>query len=259
MVGPPLTAWNRVGARPLSPSWRLRRLPVCASTELELDRWLLRSRGPLHGAAPGLVVRAGRQRFGHGQRGRYWHSPRGGLWLSAAFPWPARDAGVLGLTVAVALALQLETFGLTPEIKWPNDLLVAGRKLAGVLPRLRLRGAEVRWAQVGIGLNGVNRVPPGAISLAQVLATRPSLCRARAWHPQALPRRLEGRVLAALDWTRLHASSSALVWELAQARLWRPPSGFSYAGQNWQVDGLDQDGTLRLRQGPLITRVRRQF
>jgi BirA family biotin operon repressor/biotin-[acetyl-CoA-carboxylase] ligase len=210
-----------------------------------------------------MAIRAERQRFGHGQQGRPWLSPAGGVWLSAALPWPARDGAALGLAVAVGLALQLEPLGLTPQIKWPNDLLVQGRKLAGVLPRLRLRGGQVRWARVGIGVNGVNRVPAGAISLAMALNTRWAIRttggRPHRWHPQACPRRLEPRVLAALAWARSTAEQRETVAELAEQRLWRPVNGMLYSGQTWQIDGLEVDGSLRLRRGPLVTRLQRQF
>jgi BirA family biotin operon repressor/biotin-[acetyl-CoA-carboxylase] ligase len=164
--------------------WQLRRLPVCASTEIELDRWLLQrqdlGRADEPRLQPRLAVQARRQRFGHGQQGRPWLSPPGGLWLSVAFPWAEAMPGsaALGLAVAVGLARQLEALGLPVQLKWPNDLLVQERKLAGLLPRLRLRGQQIRWAQVGVGLNGYNRVPPGAISVAQALG-------ARHHHPQA--------------------------------------------------------------------------
>ncbi|MGB7564395.1 MAG: biotin--[acetyl-CoA-carboxylase] ligase, partial [Prochlorococcaceae cyanobacterium] len=137
--------------------WQLQWRAVCASTELELER-SLRS-----GAAAPLAVLAGHQRFGHGQQGRPWQAPPGGVWISAALPWPAHGDGTaaLGLAVAVGLALQLEELGLEPRLKWPNDLLVRGAKVAGLLPRLRRRGEHIRWAQVGLGLNGHNPVPPG--------------------------------------------------------------------------------------------------
>ena len=64
--------------------WRLRLLPVCASTEVELSRWLHQ------GASAPLAVLARRQRHGCGQRQRHWQSPPGGLWLSAALPWQAQ-------------------------------------------------------------------------------------------------------------------------------------------------------------------------
>jgi BirA family biotin operon repressor/biotin-[acetyl-CoA-carboxylase] ligase len=175
-------------------SWQLRRLPVCASTEIELDRWLEQRQAT---ALPQewLAVAARRQRFGHGQQGRPWLSPAGGLWLSAAIPWAGALPGTasLGLAVAVGLAQQLEALGLSVQLKWPNDLLVGDRKIAGLLPRLRLRGQRIRAAQVGVGLNGCNRVPPGALSVAEALGCRKG-------HPQASPERLLPRVLAGLEW-----------------------------------------------------------
>jgi BirA family biotin operon repressor/biotin-[acetyl-CoA-carboxylase] ligase len=237
--------------------WQRRHLPVCASTEIELGRWLAGREAagrPLPADGTALVVVARRQRFGTGQQGRTWVSPPGGLWLSAAIPWPSTSgSAALGLTVAAGLALQLEGLGLRPLIKWPNDLLLEGRKVAGLLPRLRHRGGQVRWAQVGIGLNGCNRIPPGAISLAEVLSSG-----RRAAHPQAMPRQLEGRVLAALAWVVAMAEASEAVRELAEARLWRHPQGLAHAGLCWQVEGLELDGRLRLRSGPLLTRLQRE-
>ncbi len=245
MAGQPLTSLR----------WQRRRLPVCASTEIELGRWLavreLAGR-PMPADGTALLVVARRQRFGRGQQGRHWHSPPGGLWLSAAIPWPSRSgSAALGLAVAVGLALQLEQLGLRPQLKWPNDLLLEGRKLAGLLPRVRHRGGQVRWAQVGIGLNGRNRVPPGAISIGEVLSG------GRPVHPEAGPLRLEPRLLAALEWAVGSASAAEPVRALAQDRLWRPDQGFPHAGRLWQVEGLELDGRLRLRSGPLRTRLQR--
>lgn len=225
--------------------WRIAHRSVCASTELELERWLA-------AAAPPLVVIADRQRFGHGQQGRPWCSPAGGAWLSAAIPWPASasTSAALGLAVALGLALQLEALGLQPRIKWPNDLLIEGRKLAGLLPRLRWRGAQVRHAQLGVGLNGWNPVPAGAINLAEALGRRR--------HPEARPDRLAARALRGLEWAVAAAQQPELVRRQAEQRLWRP-DGFAHQGKRWQVLGLAADGGLRLEhQGALVT-LQRHF
>jgi BirA family transcriptional regulator, biotin operon repressor / biotin---[acetyl-CoA-carboxylase] ligase len=244
--------------------WQLRRLPVCASTELELERWLQRRGGGPMAGQPPLAVIARRQRHGVGQRGRPWQSPAGGVWLSAALPWPERSAVALGLAVVVGLALELEVLGLQPRIKWPNDLLLQERKLAGVLPRLRLRGDRVRWAQVGVGVNGINRVPAGAIALAEALAAPPGRGCHRPGHPQARPRALERRVLAALAWARDqaaggHGEAGERIRLLAERRLQPCPEGLLHAGARWQVEGLAADGALRLRRGALTTRLQRRF
>jgi BirA family transcriptional regulator, biotin operon repressor / biotin---[acetyl-CoA-carboxylase] ligase len=247
-----------VAAGPLS--WQLRRLPVCASTELELARWLEareRQGRPLPEGARALAVVARRQRFGVGQQGRIWHSPAGGLWLSAALPWPAAPEGTapLALTAALGLALQLEQLGLHPQLKWPNDLLIGGRKLAGVLPRLRWRGGAIRWAQVGVGLNGNNRVPAGAINLAAALAG--GRCGVR-WHPRAQPRWLEPLVLAGLGWAAARALAADSIRRQAEARLWVPAEGWPHAGRLWLVRGLNSRGGLLLQRGPEQLTLERQ-
>ena len=156
--------------------WRLRLLPVCASTEVELARWLHQG-----GRAP-LAVLARRQRHGRGQRQRRWQSPAGGLWLSAALPWqgpaPVHDPSQLPLWVAGAVAAELEplmALASPPErlrLKAPNDLMVGRRKLAGVLTSAVWRGGELRQLRVGLGLNGRHPIAPPGITLEQWLGTR---------------------------------------------------------------------------------------
>ena len=229
--------------QPLPQPWRIERLRLCCSTENELDRRLQT------GASAPLVVLADRQSRGRGQQGRPWSSPRGGVWLSAALPWPEQASptatAALGLAVAVGLTRELEALGLAIRIKWPNDLLIGERKLAGLLPRLRRRGPRIALARVGIGLNGWNRVPPGAINLAEALAARPGnrLGSAGAhWLADPLP--LSARVLRALDWACAMAAEAELVRAEAQQRLWLPAPAIAHAGELWQAEGLGLDGSL---------------
>lgn len=203
------------------------------------------------------MVVAQRQRCGRGQQGRVWQSPAGGLWLSAAFPWsadPERGAAP-ALALALGLALELEQLGgpgreLGVAIKWPNDILVGDRKLAGLLPRLRLRGGRVRWAQLGLGLNGINRVPPGAIALAEVLRdlrSRPGGRRRRPFDPRATPRALEGLAQRAITRSLSLAQNRELVRRQAEQRLWRPATPILRQGVAWYPAGLLGDGGLRVR------------
>jgi BirA family biotin operon repressor/biotin-[acetyl-CoA-carboxylase] ligase len=246
VIGALLAARRALPARPdvVPLAWRLRALPVCASSELELEHWLAE---PSLAACPRLTaplaVLARRQRHGRGQRGRRWVSPAGGAWISAALPWPeaVEAAAAPGLAVAVGLALELEGLGLAVRLKWPNDLLLDGRKLAGLLPRLRLRGARVRWAQVGVGLNGRHRLPPGA---AAVNLPAPALA---------------ARVLRALEWAVAHAPEREAVREAAEARLGLPLPPLEHGGRSWTVQGLGDDGSLRLRCGAREIAWHRQF
>ena len=248
-------------ARPCGPQplpWRLVWQPVTASTEAKLDCLLER------GLRPPLAVIARRQTRGHGQQGRRWHSPAGGLWLSAAMPWavPAPGMAAPALAVTLGLCLQLEGLGLQPRIKWPNDLLLEGRKLAGVLPRLRWRGSTLLGCRVGIGINGLNRVPPGAIALAEALQSGPRRHRHgpahRPHHPQARPERLAALALGALEWAVAASGQTELVRRQAEQRLWRVGSHW-HEGRGWQVDGLALDGALRLRCDERLVELRRDF
>lgn len=153
---------------PLLLPWRLRQLSVCASTEDELSRWLAAG-----GQAP-LAVIARRQRFGRGQHGRRWQSPPGGLWLSAALPWTAEvpPPPALPLLMAEALAAELSPFALPLTIKAPNDLMLDGRKLAGILSAVVWRGGQARQLRFGIGLNGRHAMPFPAVSLQDRLGSR---------------------------------------------------------------------------------------
>ncbi len=108
------------------------------------------------GAAEGLVVVARVQRAGRGRQRRPWASPPGGLWTSVLlapghpeFPAPALPI-VGGLASAEAIE---ETSGLAAQVRWPNDCVVAGRKLAGVLVESRnLPGLGQRFV-MGLGID----------------------------------------------------------------------------------------------------------
>lgn len=109
------------------------------------------------GVKEGVVVFAESQTKGRGRLGRKWISPaHKGLWFSILLRPELRPQETTQLTVASATALcraiQSET-GLHPEIKWPNDILVGGKKVAGVLTELSAELDRVRHVILGIGVN----------------------------------------------------------------------------------------------------------
>ena len=115
------------------------------------------------GAPDGTVLVADHQTAGRGRQGRTWTAPPGsGLLCSILFrPGPAPI--LAGATWAVALAARLachEVAGVTPELKWPNDLVVGPRKLAGVLAETVVEAGAVTAVVVGIGLNLEWTSPP---------------------------------------------------------------------------------------------------
>lgn len=105
-------------------------------------------------ACDGLVLVAERQDAGRGSRGRSWlHRPGKSLALTALVRWP--DPARLHLATWAAVTAVVEvvrSVGLAATIKWPNDALIGGRKVAGVLVEARGPAADA-WAAIGIGIN----------------------------------------------------------------------------------------------------------
>jgi BirA family biotin operon repressor/biotin-[acetyl-CoA-carboxylase] ligase len=119
-----------------------------------------------HGAADGTVVTADTQAAGRGRRGRRWlDTPGDSLLLSIVTRprLPIRDLPTLSLAAAVATAeAVMATTGLPARLKWPNDVLVDGRKLGGILLESRLDGAPL--VVVGIGVNLRQRSFPDEVA-----------------------------------------------------------------------------------------------
>lgn len=111
------------------------------------------------GCPEGVLVVADEQTAGVGRRGRTWHSARGlGIWMSLVLrpPISPSDAGLLASWAGLAVlgALGREGWGgREAGLKWPNDVLVGGRKLCGILIDAQSLGGRVAHAVVGVGLN----------------------------------------------------------------------------------------------------------
>ncbi|MDH5760844.1 MAG: biotin--[acetyl-CoA-carboxylase] ligase [Gemmatimonadota bacterium] len=177
------------------------------------------------GAAPWTLVLAEEQTAGRGRRGTEWVSRNGsGIWMSVLLPLVEGSAvpGGLSLLVGLAVAEAVEEVlpGLPVGIKWPNDLFLRGRKVAGVLCE-----AEKGGVVAGVGLNVHQRTeefPPDLVEIATSLAlasASPLAPRVRA--------RLVGAILGRL---RAHAD---------------PPPGFLRPDE---VEGLNRRDVLRGRR-----------
>ncbi|HXG42269.1 MAG TPA: biotin--[acetyl-CoA-carboxylase] ligase [Dehalococcoidia bacterium] len=128
----------------------LRYLEVAGSTQDTARRWAEA------GAPEGATVVAEEQRLGRGRRGQAFLAPRGGLWFSLVLrpQRPPSQALLLSLmaTVAVSRAIAATT-GLACVLSWPKDVLLGGRKVAGVLVEVEAEPDWVRHAVLGIGVN----------------------------------------------------------------------------------------------------------
>ena len=157
------------------------------------------------------VVVAGTQSQGRGRMGREWHSPPGsGLWMSVLVrDVPERFSGILPLAVGVAVARALERMTAdSVALKWPNDILIGDRKVAGIL--CETVGEPGEGVIVGIGVN--LRTPEGGLPpelapgvaflegvsglpVAEPAVARLLLGELGRW-VRPVPERLEGRLLA---------------------------------------------------------------
>ncbi|WP_297442627.1 biotin--[acetyl-CoA-carboxylase] ligase [Acidocella sp.] len=131
-------------------SWRLEQFEQLGSTS---DHCIQAAR---NGEAEGLAVLALAQTSGRGSRGRAWEAPSGNLNLSVLLR-PARplaEAGMFPLLAGLAVHETLTGFGLeTATLKWPNDVLVGGAKLAGILIDAQPGPERFDWLVIGIGVN----------------------------------------------------------------------------------------------------------
>ena len=211
--------------------------------------------------AEGTVVIADEQTSGRGRLGRVWQSPAGsGLYVSIVLR-PSRGGsggdratGLLTLAAGVALAEAVEEVtALAPEIKWPNDLLIGRRKVAGILAEAA--SSDLAHIVLGYGINvGTAALPPDVETRATSLESelgravpRAALCAATvAAVAQRYRDLLDGRFDAILDAWRARSRSSR------DARVtWSTPAG----PQSGITEGIDERGALLVRVGERIERI----
>ena len=128
------------------------------------------------GAAEGMVIVAGEQTIGRGRRKRAWLSPKGNIALSIIL-YPSADylpSLIMLSSLAVVYSIESIT-GLKPQLKWPNDVLIKGKKVCGILIESGVKGGKVDYAVIGIGINAYLRlvdfpeISPIATSLSDEL------------------------------------------------------------------------------------------
>lgn len=124
---------------------------------------------------PGTVLIAEEQTAGRGRGGRTWHSPAGGVWLGMLLQPRHGELGVMSIRAGLVLADVVDDLVGRPvaQLKWPNDVVVRDRKLAGILCEGRWQGEVLQWLGLGIGVNTCNAFPAEvadqAIALRELL------------------------------------------------------------------------------------------
>ena len=137
--------------------WRIEHYPSLDSSQDELRR-RLDAGADIHG----LAVRVDVQTAGRGQRARDWSSAAGGSWQSAALRGNAHPASPLFIALGLAGTLRQLPGAAGLRLKWPNDLLLQGRKFGGVLCE-----ASRGYLLIGVGINVRNEPPPDATRLGE--------------------------------------------------------------------------------------------
>ena len=206
------------------------------------------------GTEEGTVVITERQTAGRGRFGRNWVSPEGNLYFSVVFR-PSRS--VLPLLTMVSGVAVVRTVrkvtGLSPAIKWPNDVLVDGKKVSGILVEAVAEGTSVRDAVVGIGVN-IKLDPPDIHALGG-LANGLENAAGKPVAKDAVLRQL----LLELDTLYLQATAGKAPldeWRGLLQTLGRRVT-VSWREESWvgQAEGVDETGNLLLRldDGRLVT------
>jgi BirA family biotin operon repressor/biotin-[acetyl-CoA-carboxylase] ligase len=148
---------------------RIHYFPEIGST-MDVARELAR-----RGARAGTIVVAESQTGGRGRLSRQWLSPQGGIYFTLILRPKIAPAYAprINLLAAIAVAATIrKLFGLEAELKWPNDVLIAGKKVCGILAEMDAELDVVNFVNVGIGINANNsatRFEKTATSLKEVL------------------------------------------------------------------------------------------
>jgi BirA family biotin operon repressor/biotin-[acetyl-CoA-carboxylase] ligase len=204
-----------------------------------------------NGAPEGTVVLAETQTGGKGRRGRKWISPKGNLYLSVILRpnIPLYKAPVITLMGAVAAASAIRrTCGVKAFIKWPNDILVSGRKVGGLLTEMSAEQDRVRHIVLGIGIDAnmeLEALPPDVRAQTTTLAVEAGGKIDRTAFLQQLLRELDQQYRVFLaneqdiltEWKTLNITTGNRV-------------AISGAGEILEgvAQGIDDEGRLVIRQ-----------
>jgi BirA family biotin operon repressor/biotin-[acetyl-CoA-carboxylase] ligase len=209
------------------------------------------------GEPEGTVVIADAQTAGRGRHGRTWASPSGaGLYMSAVMRPAPHAVGLLTIAAGVALAdgIQAAT-GLQPQLKWPNDVYMGGRKLAGILAEAGTSAAGVQHVVLGCGINLMPAAYPADV------AARATSVESELGRPVDRGLLLT-QCLAELHVRYVELQSNASVAMIAR---WRDRASSMFGRRvEWDVAGvtrhgvaedIDETGALLVRNGPSRARV----
>lgn len=213
------------------------------STNRVLGDWI---RNGSVAVTEGMVVLSSRQTAGKGQQGRSWMSPAGGVYLSLAlFPETSPEMLTsLTLTLAWGVVDRLRHYlsSALIQLKWPNDIVIQGQKLAGILLHSRSQDTRVQAVVAGIGVNVNNPVPETGVSLKQFTGSDLDLTQVTAWI-------LEGLEKGYFTWQRQGFSAVRSQYEdwMTHRNTWISDPDFPQNVHPICVLGVAQSGALQVK------------
>ena len=203
------------------------------------------------GAPAGSAFIANAQTHGRGRLGRSWHSPPGdNLYVSfvlrpaAALALDVRRAPLVTLAAGLAVADAIAPLvpGANVGLKWPNDVLVDDRKVAGILTEAHLGTGASDWIVIGIGINVRTRAFP-----TEIAARATSLALAGAGAPDRGALFVELASALSFRVGELHASAASIIDAFAARDALRERS-ITVDGAPATALGIADDGALRIRR-----------
>lgn len=212
------------------------------------------------GAPDGTLVVAERQTAGKGRRGRSWTSPAGtGIWMSLILKPKLEPACAPMLTLLAGLAVSagIEDYcGLKPQIKWPNDLTLDGKKICGILTEMSADMEMIQYVVTGIGINvNIEEFPEEIASKATSLYLETGQKLKRSGMISCIMKRMEEyyeKFLEVSDLSCVQREYEERLVNLGRQVLVLAPKG-QYQGI---CRGINKDGELLVeREDKTITRV----
>ncbi len=198
------------------------------------------------GAEEGTVVIAGEQTAGRGRLKRAWLSPRGNIALSVILRPGIDYLSSLIMLASLAVTHSIEAVtGLKPQLKWPNDVLIGGKKVCGILVESKIQANKSDYAIIGIGVN-VNLEPA---DFPEILPIATSLSHELG---REVPRlSLIQRLLVEMEQSYLTLSDEESLYEEWQGRLITLGKRVQVESGETTYEGIAEsvarDGSLRLR------------
>lgn len=197
----------------------------------------------IQGVPNGFVVGTDAQTAGRGRKGSTWLSePGNGLAMSIVVrpSWPLERWGWISLTAGLAVAETLTEWGLAPKIKWPNDVLIEGRKICGIL--IETVGTA---AVIGIGINVNEREFPPDLNATSLGLETGEICSRESVLGEVWTRLLE----------RLEGEPEVVAERAWELLAWRGEEVVMASGQQGRIRGFGENGELTIETEDKLVRI----